>query len=135
MKEKTIELAKKGYQVSKKYVLKFLNEQLDDAATPEAKAPIENAIKSVEGTYGDRTVIGLDEFYKVKQAWGKQGRWSELTPPKDQQTVFRLFESSFDLLTHPSFTVPERGEDMIPKPFVLNDAVMYYHRILKNKTK
>ncbi len=48
----------------------------------------------------------------------------EFSTPKDQQTVFQLFESSFDLLTHPTFTIPERGEDMIPKPFVLNDAVI-----------
>jgi hypothetical protein len=34
-----------------------------------------------------------------------------------------LLESSFDLMTNPLFSVPERPDNMIPKPFILNDAV------------
>lgn len=46
------------------------------------------------------------------------------TVPKNQNTKIQLYESSFDLLTNELFTVPERPKDMIPKPFILNDAVI-----------
>ncbi|MEM6719286.1 MAG: M28 family peptidase [Bacteroidota bacterium] len=35
-----------------------------------------------------------------------------------------LYESSFDLMENPLFSIPPRAKDMIPRPFVLNDAVM-----------
>lgn len=44
--------------------------------------------------------------------------------PAGQDFGFTLWEASFDLLSHPQFSIPERGPDMIPKPFVLNDAVV-----------
>jgi len=48
----------------------------------------------------------------------------EFTIPKNQETKLLLFESSFDLLSNPLFSIPERTEAMIPKPFILNDAVI-----------
>ncbi len=50
--------------------------------------------------------------------------------PRNQQTKFILYESSNDLLTNPQFNVHERSEDMIPKPFILNDAVILKKTIL-----
>lgn len=47
-----------------------------------------------------------------------------ITVPKDQKTKLKLFEASFDLLKNKQFTVPKRMRNMIPKPFVLNDAVI-----------
>lgn len=44
--------------------------------------------------------------------------------PANQPFDFTVWEASFDLLTHPQFSIPGRAEDMIPKPFVLNDAVV-----------
>ena len=41
----------------------------------------------------------------------------------DSSADMDLLESSFDLMTNPLFSVPERPENMIPKPFVLNDAI------------
>lgn len=46
------------------------------------------------------------------------------TVPKDQKTQFKIYEASFDLLSNEIFTVPERTKEMIPKPFILNDAVI-----------
>ena len=46
------------------------------------------------------------------------------TVPKDQKTKFKIYESSFDLLSNELFTVPERTNEMIPKPFILNDAII-----------
>lgn len=43
---------------------------------------------------------------------------------KDSVPKFILFESSYDLLKNVLFSVPSRNEDMMPKPFVLNDAVI-----------
>ena len=49
----------------------------------------------------------------------------EITIPANQKnTILELYESSFDLLTNTQFTVPERNKNMIPKPFVLNDAIV-----------
>jgi hypothetical protein len=52
------------------------------------------------------------------------------TVPKDQKTKLTLYESSNDLLENRLFTVPERSDNMIPKPFVLNDAVIITKEIL-----
>ncbi|MDR6966837.1 hypothetical protein J2X31_000835 [Flavobacterium arsenatis] len=41
-----------------------------------------------------------------------------------------LMESSFDLLENPMFSIPPRPASMMPKPFILNDAI-----ILKQKIK
>lgn len=48
----------------------------------------------------------------------------EFTTPKNQQNTFTLLEASFDLLDNPLFDVPKRENYMIPKPFVLNDAII-----------
>lgn len=48
----------------------------------------------------------------------------KFTIPKDQITKIELYESSNDLLTNRLFTIPERDEAMMPKPFILNDAVI-----------
>lgn len=44
--------------------------------------------------------------------------------PAAQNTSLEIFEVSFDLLTNTLFDVPERAKTMIPKPFVLNDAII-----------
>ncbi len=47
-----------------------------------------------------------------------------ITFPEDQKTSFTIYEATNDLLENPLFTVPKRPENYIPKPFVLNDAVI-----------
>ena len=44
--------------------------------------------------------------------------------PKDSLPEFLIYESSYDLLQNDQFTIPERAHDMIPRPFILNDAVI-----------
>ncbi|MGV8815582.1 MAG: M28 family peptidase [Gelidibacter sp.] len=46
------------------------------------------------------------------------------TVPAAQKTSFNIFEVSFDLVGNDLFNVPERPKTMIPKPFVLNDAII-----------
>ncbi|WP_285649889.1 M20/M25/M40 family metallo-hydrolase [Allomuricauda sp. NBRC 101325] len=47
-----------------------------------------------------------------------------LTFPKDSVLELTLYEASNDLLSHKDFSVPERPENSIPMPFVLNDAIL-----------
>lgn len=46
------------------------------------------------------------------------------TVPRNQKTQFEIYEASFDLLSNELFTIPERAKEMIPKPFILNDAII-----------
>lgn len=44
--------------------------------------------------------------------------------PLDQETNIQIYEASYDLLRNDKFKVPQRDKNMIPKPFVLNDAIV-----------
>lgn len=46
------------------------------------------------------------------------------TVPASQKTTFEIFEVSFDLLKNDLFNIAKRPKTMIPKPFVLNDAII-----------
>lgn len=48
---------------------------------------------------------------------------------KAQSPTFILFTASNDLLTHPKFSVPTRTPNQIPKPFILNDAIVVKQKI------
>ncbi|MEO1484673.1 MAG: M28 family peptidase [Bacteroidota bacterium] len=48
----------------------------------------------------------------------------EVSFPKDSILEVTFYESSNDLLSHSQFSVPERPENSIPMPFVLNDAII-----------
>ncbi len=48
----------------------------------------------------------------------------EFSVPKNQKTSFTILEASYDLLNNDLFNIPERESYMIPKPFVLNDAII-----------
>ncbi|MEB3347336.1 M28 family peptidase [Aquimarina gracilis] len=43
---------------------------------------------------------------------------------KDSLPSFVLYESSYDLLDNEHFSIPERSNEMMPKPFIINDAVV-----------
>jgi hypothetical protein len=47
----------------------------------------------------------------------------------DSKLDLSLFESSFDLMTNPEFTIAKRKSWMILKPFVLNDAIVIRQKI------
>ena len=44
--------------------------------------------------------------------------------PKDVVLELTIYEASNDLLENEQFSIPKRPEDNIPKPFILNDAVL-----------
>ncbi|WP_242157041.1 M28 family peptidase [Aestuariivivens sediminis] len=49
---------------------------------------------------------------------------------KSQNTQITLYEASYDLLESDRFNIPQRSQDMIPKPFVLNDAILVKRTIM-----
>jgi hypothetical protein len=53
----------------------------------------------------------------------------EFSIQKDQVPDMRLWESSFDLLSNPLFSIKPRADWMIAVPFVLNDAVIIQQMI------
>lgn len=57
----------------------------------------------------------------------------EFSVPKDKDPSLTLYESSFDLHTSTNFSIKPRDKTMMPKPFVLNDAVVVKKQINLNK--
>ncbi|MCX7551485.1 M28 family peptidase [Xanthomarina sp. F2636L] len=70
--------------------------------------------------FSNRDFNRLFEYYVVDEKF----LVLNFTVPKNQKTSLTYYESSFDILNNELFRVPERPKNMIPKPFVLNDAVM-----------
>jgi hypothetical protein len=77
--------------------------------------------------------LELSEYYLTNRENGKlithyisNNEYTELqlTLPKEEKLELTLYEASNDLLYNAQFTVPERPEDLIPMPFVLNDAIL-----------
>ncbi|WP_299884012.1 M28 family peptidase [uncultured Lacinutrix sp.] len=54
----------------------------------------------------------------------------QISVPKNQKTSIELFEASFDLLDNDLFSIPPRDINMIPKPFILNDAILIKKTII-----
>jgi hypothetical protein len=48
----------------------------------------------------------------------------QLWMSKEAELVVTFYEASNDLMEHPSFSIPPRTPELIPMPFVLNDAVI-----------
>ncbi|MEM9680581.1 MAG: M28 family peptidase, partial [Bacteroidota bacterium] len=70
--------------------------------------------------FGDRWRNRLFTYYVADENYLDL----EFSVPKDQKTTMEIYESSFDLIGHPQLKIPKRPKDMIPKPFILNDAVI-----------
>ena len=47
-----------------------------------------------------------------------------LSVPASQKTELHIYEATYDLLTNERFNIVQREEHMMPKPFVLNDAIV-----------
>ncbi|MFO7745331.1 MAG: M28 family peptidase [Psychroflexus sp.] len=60
------------------------------------------------------------DYYVVNQ----EPLYFEFEVDKDQDIEFVFNEISFDLFSHPLFSVKKRPKDKMPKPFVVNDAII-----------
>ncbi|MDF4201741.1 M28 family peptidase [Maribacter sp. SA7] len=49
--------------------------------------------------------------------------------PQDQELELTIYEASNDLLENGLFSIPQRREDQIPMPFVLNDAILTIQKV------
>lgn len=77
--------------------------------------------------------VELSDYYLENRRWGKlithyisNNEYTDLqlSIPKDSVLELTLYEASNDLLSNSHFTIPQRPEDNIPMPFVLNDAIL-----------
>ncbi|NNK29870.1 MAG: M20/M25/M40 family metallo-hydrolase [Flavobacteriaceae bacterium] len=77
--------------------------------------------------------IPLSEYYLANRPGGKlinhyisdnDSTFLKLTYPAEEELELTFYEASNDLLTHELFSIPPRPEDIIPMPFVLNDAIL-----------
>jgi len=48
----------------------------------------------------------------------------EFSLPKNIRAEIELYETAYDLLDNPWLEIPDRNKNMIPKPFVINDAII-----------
>lgn len=62
----------------------------------------------------------LIDYYVVNQ----EPLYFEFEVEKDQDVEFVINEISFDLFSRPMFSVKKRPKDKIPKPFIVNDAII-----------
>jgi len=88
-------------------------------ATPIKKASI-NGIELSEFYLKDRKSARLFTHYISDN----DSTMLELSIPAGAELELTIYEASNDLLEHPMFTIPQRPKDLIPMPFVLNDAVI-----------
>ncbi|MGY5845790.1 M20/M25/M40 family metallo-hydrolase [Salegentibacter sp. HM20] len=59
------------------------------------------------------------------QVSGRDRLQIEFSLASDQNPEFTLYEASYDLLENQQLNVPQRDSTMIPRPFVLNDAIIF----------
>ncbi|MDT0685339.1 M28 family peptidase [Autumnicola psychrophila] len=93
----------------------------------------------VNGQTADEILLGENNFHVFKKRWkeqlllyhavGKDTLRINFSLKKDKKPEFLLFESSYDLMENSALNVPERQDWMIPRPFVVNDAVIVKKKI------
>jgi len=59
----------------------------------------------------------------------------EYSISKETAVTFTVMEYSYDLMEHPQFSIDKRSEDMMPKPFIITDAVIVKKRIVIDSLK
>ncbi len=76
--------------------------------------------KNANSVFANRKSNRLFSYYVSEDKYLEM----EFVIPADQKTEFTMYSSSNDMLDNTLFDVPKRPASMIPKPFVLNDAVI-----------
>ena len=49
---------------------------------------------------------------------------------KNDPLDLTIYEASYDLLSNPNFSITPRSKTMMPKPFVVNDAIVVKKRVV-----
>jgi hypothetical protein len=76
--------------------------------------------------YKNRFKSNLIDYYVVNQ----EPLYFEFEVDKNKTVEFIFNEISFDLISHPLFSVPIRPKDKITKPFVVNDAIIVKQNLI-----
>ncbi len=89
----------------------------------------------VNGLKADSVKLGQQEFHVHTRRWHERLLTYQVSSrdtlrikfslENSEKPEFILYESSYDLLKNPELNVPKRPKTMIPKPFVLNDVVIF----------
>jgi hypothetical protein len=88
----------------------------------------------VNGLEADSVALGVQNFHVFTKRWhnrlvtyhaaNRDTLRIDFQVHHEKLPEFTLYEASYDLLENESLNVPARDEKMIPRPFVLNDAVI-----------
>ncbi|MBK5194225.1 MAG: peptidase M28, partial [Flavobacteriaceae bacterium] len=88
----------------------------------------------VNGLEADSVYLGANPFHVFTKRWldrlliyhaaNRDTLRLEFAVKGEKLPEFRLYEASYDLLENEKLKVPGREKTMIPRPFVLNDAVI-----------
>ena len=88
----------------------------------------------VNGLTADSIDLGANSFHIFTKRWhnrlliyhaaNRDTLSLEFVVKEEKLPEFILYESSYDLLENSEFDIPEREKSMMPRPFVLNDAVI-----------
>ena len=88
-----------------------------------------NGLQAADTQLGDNKFnVHTRRWHDRLLTWHVSGRDTlrvEFSLESNEKPTFTLYESSFDLLENQELNVPERSESMIPRPFVVNDAVIF----------
>ncbi len=97
----------------------------------------------VNGLEAEDIYLGENAFHMFTRRWkerlltyhadNRDTLRIEFTIEKGDTPEFVLYESAYDLLENEQLDVPERSDEMIPRPFVLNDAIILKKTISLNK--
>jgi hypothetical protein len=100
----------------------------------QAKDSISFFKMSVNGAEYDKPLTDSDKMHHLSHkntkicsyylANGVDQLHLQLVVPKGQKTELELYDITFDLLENPAFKIEPRKKIMMPKPFVINDAVV-----------
>lgn len=71
----TDDLAQQGVTVSLDDALAPLEKQLASTTQPEFRAPLEKAIANIREAFSGAGEIPINDFYKLKQGWGKLAKY------------------------------------------------------------
>lgn len=94
----------------------------------------------INGLEADSVALGIQKFHVFTKRWqnrlltyhaaNRDTLRIEFSIDPEKLPEFTLYEASYDLLENPLLNVPARNNNMIPRPFVLNDAVIIKKTIL-----
>ncbi len=136
LKEPSVTIEKNSNSTNDKvhYVIKITSNRNVNRIELFADRNIDFEEFRVNGLEADEHYLGEYAFHIFKKRWqerlltyhvaNRDTLRLNFTLKKDQNPELVVYEASYDLFNNEELNVPPREETMIPRPFVLNDAVI-----------